>query len=68
MSWFACKHETCTLVYSRAAEESVVLVLPSTKFQEEGHSQVKDNVFAVFGPAGVAPTQKVMTVQTIFRG
>ena len=55
MSWFACKHETVTLV-------------PSTKFQEEGHSQVKDNVFAVFGPAGVAPTQKVMTVQTIFRG
>ena len=54
-------------LYSRAAEESV-LVLPSTKFQEEGHSQVKDNVFAVFGPAGVAPTQKVMTVQTIFRG
>ena len=57
-------------LYSRAAEESV-LVLPSPKFQEEGHSQVKDGgqyVFTVFGPAGVAPTQKVMTVQTIFRG
>ena len=55
-------------LYSRAAEESV-LVLPSTKVSGGGaHSQVKDNVFAVFGPAGVAPTQKVMTVQTIFRG